>query len=281
MAVLHITEYTDPGCPFAWSAEPVRRTLQWRYGDGLTWSLRLVGLAATRAEYADKGMTPKKLSAGFERLGAEHGMPMDTSLRPAVAATLPACRAVVAARVHAPHAERPLLRALRVRHFSGQLLDEPATLRGAAADAGLEPERLEEWTGEDVVEAKLREDLEAARGPAPAAEALSHKLASWSEGLRYTCPSYEIERPSDGALAAVPGFQPVAVSEVAIANLAPELERREAPRDVEELLRWAGEPLASAEVAAVCELDLAEARQQLGRVAREQPLGQDGLWSLE
>ena len=29
MAEITITEYTDPGCPFAWSAEPARRRVEW------------------------------------------------------------------------------------------------------------------------------------------------------------------------------------------------------------------------------------------------------------
>ena len=77
-----------------------------------------------------------------------------------------------------------------------------------------------------------------------------------------------------------PGFQPAASYEVAIANLAPTLTRRPDPRDVSEVLQWAGEPLATAEVAAVCGIDLEEAREQLGRVATEHHIGFDGLWSL-
>ena len=69
-------------------------------------------------------------------------------------------------------------------------------------------------------------------------------------------------------------------NEVAIANLAPSLTRRPDPADVTEVLQWAGEPLATAEVAAVCGIDREEAREQLGRVATEQHIGFDGLWSL-
>jgi predicted DsbA family dithiol-disulfide isomerase len=28
--MLHIEVFTDPACPFAWSAEPDRRRIQWR-----------------------------------------------------------------------------------------------------------------------------------------------------------------------------------------------------------------------------------------------------------
>ncbi len=203
MAAVEITEYTDPGCPFAYSAEPFRRRLRWLYGDQLEW-------------------------------------------RPRMAARAPACRAVVAARLFAPEAEWTLLRRLRVRHFSAQLLDDPGMIADAAVDAGIDTRR---------------------------AGAVAQARA-WSGGMRYTCPSYEIERAS------VPGFQPWAAYEVALANVAPGLEQREPPSDVSEVLRWAGTPLATREVAEVCQTSDREARQALGRVAVEAHVGADGFWSL-
>ena len=53
-----------------------------------------------------------------------------------------------------------------------------------------------------------------------------------------------------------PGAQPAAVYETAIANLAPGIPRRPTPEDPLEVLTWAGEPLATAEVAAVMEIDI-------------------------
>ena len=53
-----------------------------------------------------------------------------------------------------------------------------------------------------------------------------------------------------------------------------------APSGVEEVLEWAGEPLATKEVAELCGLSLPEARQALGRVATERHVGADGFWSL-
>ncbi len=207
MAVLLFTEFTDPSCPYAWSAEPVRRELRWRYGDELAWSITVVGLSETRQEHEAKGLTPAALAAGWASLAGSHGMPMDTAELPAIAASLPACRAIVATRVHAPDAERAVLRALRVRGFGGQLLDDPRTIRGAAEDAGLDGDEFERWLHDDAVEAALRADLDAARAPSHAAAALAHKLASWPGGLRYTCPSYEISRVDDPERSiAVPGL---------------------------------------------------------------------------
>lgn len=280
MAALSITEFTDPGCPFAWSAEPTRRRLQWLFGDSLEWELRMVGLAESPSDYEEKGFTPEKQSASFRRLAREHHMPIDSSLRPRVSATLPACRAVVAVRRRQPERERAILRALRVLHFSGRLLDEPDTITAAAGRAGVDPQALQQWMREPETEALLRDDLNLTRRPTPPAIALSHKLAATDDGHRYTCPSYEIERPSDGLTLSVPGFQPLASYEVAIANLSPYAERRADPEDVREVLAWAGEPLASAEVASVCAIGLHDARERLGHVAEEEHVGFDGFWHL-
>ncbi len=274
-----ITEFTDPGCPWAWSAEPFRRRLQWLYGDKLDWSRRMVVLSDDPQEDADRGLTPKKLAAGAAKIARAHGMPIDTSVRPRTHATAPACRAIVAARLRAPAAEDPLLRAFRVRNFAGQLLDEPATLEGAAADAGLDVARLREWMAEAEVEVALEQDRAAAREPMPAARVLDERLANWSGGRRYTCPSLEIVRRSDGVRIAVPGFQPFAAYDVVLANLVPGSERREPPSSVTAVLEWAGEPLATREVAVVCDIGHDEARERLGRVATERHLGFDGLWS--
>jgi predicted DsbA family dithiol-disulfide isomerase len=281
VADVRITEFTDPGCPWAYSAEPFRRRLDWLYGDWLEWNVRMVGLSSSPDDYVERGFTPEKQASAFRSIAHEHGMPIDTRERPRMAATLPACRAVVATRRHDPERARQLLRCLRVRNFSGQLLDEPETLTGAATDAGLDPAELERWAQKPETESELRADMEEAREPMPAARVLDHKLANWSGGQRYTCPSYEITRLADGVRIAVPGFQPFGVYDVITANLVPGLDRREPAESVEEVLSWAGTPLATKEVAVVCDLDADEAREQLGRVAHQSFVGFDGFWSLD
>ena len=217
----------------------------------------------------------------MRKIAADHGMPIDTTERPRMAATLPACRAVVATRLErGTKAAQGLLRCLRVHAFSGELLDEPETLEGAAADAELDAAALREWMDGDETESALVDDMAAAREPLPAARMLDHKLANWSGGRRYTCPSYEISRLADGVTIAVPGFQPFAVYDTILANLVPDLPRRDPPSTVEEVLRWAGTPLASKEVAVVCDISLPDAREALGRVADERHVGADGFWTL-
>jgi predicted DsbA family dithiol-disulfide isomerase len=274
-----ITEFTDPACPWAYSAEPFRLKLRWLYGDAIDWRPRMVVLAEDSSEYLDKGFTPDKLSSAYATIARDHGMPIDTSLRPRMAATAPACRAVVATRLHAPAAEGAILRSFRRRCMQGELLDESSTVRHAAADAGLDPADVQAWSAEPATERAMREDMAAAREPIAAARVLDERLANWSGGRRYTCPSYEIVRGSDGVRIAVPGFQPFAAYDVVLANLVPGTERREPPGSVLEVLEWAGEPLATREVAVLCDVDHATAREELGRVADEAHVGADGFWS--
>jgi predicted DsbA family dithiol-disulfide isomerase len=273
-----ITEYTDPACPWAFSAEPFRRRLSWLYGEQIAWEVKMVGLSDGSGS---PKFTPEMLSEAYKKISREHKMPIDTRVRERMAASLPACRAVVATRLHGSYAQmRALLRRLRVRTFSGELLDAPETIDGAARDAGIDVDDLRRWIEDPATQAALDEDMAAARQPLPAARVLDAKLANWSGGRRYTCPSYEIERQADGVRIAVPGFQPFAVYDVITANLVPGLERREAPSSVEEVLEWTGTPLASIEVAVVMDIAFEDARERLGRVAIEHPVGFDGFWTL-
>ncbi|MGD9696452.1 MAG: hypothetical protein AB7V42_12435 [Thermoleophilia bacterium] len=280
MAEVRIIEYTDPGCPWAFSAEPFRRRLDWTYGDAIRWETRMVGLSPSPEHYLEAGFTPEVQATAFRDIARDHGMPIDSSVRPRMEATLPACRAVVAARLNAPERERPLLRALRLRHFAGELFDEHEVIAAAAADAGLDPAALARWVGDEATERALAADMQAARNPTPAALAQDERLAGWEGGRRYTCPSYEIERLADGRRLSAPGFQPYRAYAMALANLLPGARRRPAPGDVAEVLEWAGEPLATREVAEVMRIPDAQARERLAQTAHERPLGQDGLWSL-
>jgi 2-hydroxychromene-2-carboxylate isomerase len=269
---LEVTLFTDPACPFAFSAEPARLRLAWHYGDQLRWRTRMIVLTLEPGE-ADK------LAEGAPTLQRLYGMPIDPAPYPRAASSEPACRAVVAARLHAPQVEAPLLRRLRVRAMLGGLLDDPALVAAAAGDVGLDPSALAAWCADADVERALQADIEAARSPSPAARALDHKLGGPPDRRRYTAPSYEIKRDADGITATLPGFHPVAAYEAVIANLAPELRRRPKPESVADVLAWAGQPLATAEVATIAQLDATQARVELSRVARPTAAGADFYWT--
>jgi predicted DsbA family dithiol-disulfide isomerase len=278
---VHIAEFTDPACPWAYSAEPFRHRIDWLYEGRVQWEPRMVVLANSAAEQEEKGLTPEWLSGAYSRIAHEQRMPIDTRERPYVAGSRDACKAVVAARVHGDHvAMRRMLRGLRIRNFAGEMLDDPATIAGAATAAGIGDE-LEGWMSDPEVERELERDMRDAREPSPAARVLDHKLANWSGGRRYTCPSYEITRLEDGVRIAVPGFQPFAVYDAILANLVPGLDRRDPPSSAADVLAWKGVPLSTQEVAVVCDVPFDSAREDLGRVATQDYVGADGFWSLK
>jgi predicted DsbA family dithiol-disulfide isomerase len=282
---LNVTEYTDAACPWAWSAEPMKLRLRWLYGDQLTWQLRMIGLTSERDEYSRRGYTPEQMAQGYAMFAERYGMPLETAPRPRLGATVPACRAVVAARLHAPEHEEALLRRLRVHAMTDPngVLDEPSTIAAAATEAGLDPAELDRWSADPDVERQLAEDMALTRHPAPAAIAMRHKLAQTPQGgWRYTAPSLVFSR-DDGAALDTPGFQPSLAYENAVANLAPALERRAEPASVEELLAWAPYPLATREVAEVMGIaSLIDARHALvDSGAVELRAGTDAFWALE
>ncbi len=277
-----IRHYTDPTCPYAFSAERQRLRLLWLYGEQIDWELHMVVLAEER--YGDI-FPPERISSTRRDIQLRYGMPIDW--QPVEGgASLPACRAVVATRLHAPDREAPLLRRLRVLNFAALDLDDPAVIERAASEALIEPAELRAWTADPEVEPVLEADKRASRSPSPASRAQDYKLGGPEEARRYTCPSYELirvtEPPVDWPTASrvdLPGFRPVEAYEAALANIGPELVRRPDPESVEQVLAWAAMPVATAEVAAVCDRDIADVRAELARVGTFLPVGGDGYWT--
>ncbi len=131
---LVIEHFTDPACPFAFSAEPARFRLRWHYGEQLEWRTRMIVLTLEPGE-------AEKLAEGAPGLQQQYGMPINPAAYPRTASSEPACRAVVAARLHDPAAEEPLLRRLRVRVMMGGLLDDPGLIGGRGGRCWNRPER--------------------------------------------------------------------------------------------------------------------------------------------
>src|SRR4051794_15789946 len=126
--MLEIELFTDPACPFAFSAEPVRQRLRWHYGEQLRWRVTMIVLTLEPGE-------AEKLAEGAPGLQRRFGMPIDPAPYPRASSSEPACRAVVAARLHAPGREAPLLRRLPGRRANRGGPAGPGAVRGAAGDA--------------------------------------------------------------------------------------------------------------------------------------------------
>lgn len=278
---VRIDEFTDPICPWAYSAEPSRRRLRWLYEGRIEWVSRMVVLADDRDAQRERGYDPSRVVGAHRRIAAKHRMPIDSRQLDAVAGSHTACKAVVAAREGTGvQSARLMLRALRVAHFSGELIDRPEVIDAAASQASIDPAELSEWVSDPATEKALEIDIAEARAPSPAACVLDDKLANWSGGRRYSCPSYEITRLSDGVRIAVPGFQPFAVYDTILANLVPGLERREPAASAREVLEWSAVPLCTQEVAVMRGIGFDDAREELGRFATQRFVGADGFWSL-
>ena len=279
MERVKVTIFTDPGCPFGFNAQRQEAQLVWHYGHGLDITRRMIVLSERSSSYEERGLSRDMIALNAERLRSTYGMPMRTEPTERMAATIDACRAYVGARRGDPSRADLLLRALRRRAFSeGRPLDDPGTISEAASEVGIGTDALEAWMADEKVEAALREDMAATRAPAPEALALSHRLSKSDGGWRYSTGSAVFERGERRVV--MPGFQPFAVYEVAVANVAPDLERRPSPQSVEEVLSWASYPLATAEVAELRGVGLEEARKELdGAGAELDPAAGDGYWS--
>jgi 2-hydroxychromene-2-carboxylate isomerase len=287
--MIHVTHFTDPGCPWAYSAWPAHATLRWRYGDGLRWTNVMIGLSEEAAQYEARGYTPTRSAIGYERF-RRFGMPFQITPKARLSATSPGCRAIVATRLAEPELELAALRALQFAQFTTTgTLDNPETLRSALAtvaglDAGAIVGRIED--------ADVREAYEADRARARTAGGSPTEFqgrAANSDGqVRYTAPSLIFE--SDGRRLEAGGFQPLEAYDVVIANLDPTLPRREPADDVVDVLAAFPYALTTAEVAAVmcphlAPADVTGVQASLiaatgeGSVERR-PIGDGSLWSL-
>jgi predicted DsbA family dithiol-disulfide isomerase len=276
---MKIIIYTDPGCPFGFNAQRQELQLMWHYGHAADVERRMIVLADRSVSFEELGLSPQMIADNRERLARLYGMPMGNEPVTGMSATIDACRAYVGARMHAPDQALALLRGLRRRaHSDQQPLDDLETLRAAAGDAGLPDGSIESWLADGDVEAALRADMAATRDPLPEALALAHKLSGSDGALRYSTSSAVFEH--DDRRVVLAGFQPFAVYEVAMANVAPDIERRAAPGTVEEILAWAPFALATAEVAELRGIEIEQARDELrGSGATFTPSANDGYWA--
>jgi 2-hydroxychromene-2-carboxylate isomerase len=291
MARIDVTHISDPGCPFAYSAQPFLTALQWRYGEQLAWRHVLIGLTEERRQYAERGYTPL-LMAQANRRFARFGMPFGRQPKPDVAATARACRLVVATRLVAPELEWPVFRALQFTQFTTPLeLDTDEALRDALGrvrgiGANLADELLFRLDGPEVARA-YEADRREARAAAGSPTEFQGKTADTDGAVRYTAPSL-VFTARDGRSLEAGGFQPLEAYDVLIANLDPALERRGAPADPARILEAFDHPLTTREVAtilaegtdapddAAAELALMELADR-GQV-RAEPLGDGTLW---
>jgi 2-hydroxychromene-2-carboxylate isomerase len=245
-----VTHFSDPGCPWAYSASPAHAVLRWRYGDQLEWRLVVIGLTEQADQYVRRGYTPAGSARGYLRF-RKRGMPFATQPRARISATGLACRAIVATRLQAPEYELAVFRALQFGWFTTPLiLDDPDDLAEALGRIdGFDAAAIVDALGDRAVEEAYQADRAEARSAEGSPTAAQGKAAQSDGPVRYTAPSLIFER--GGRALEAGGFQPVEAYDVLVANLDPKLERTPPPEDPLEILKALPYGLVTQEVAAV------------------------------
>ena len=287
---VEVVHHTDPSCPWAYSAEPFMRALEWRYGDALSWRLVTIGLREDTADLERRGTTPAARVDGWRWFSETFGMPLLTAPRDRLVASGRMCRVVKAAGLQGEAAQRGMLRGVRMAWFTSlHLLDEDeAFAEIAGAVRGLDPDRLLRDLADPAVEEAYQADKAEARSAAGiGAPAIAQDRASlFDGGARFTAPSLIFRY--DGRTLVAGGFQSFEAYDVCVANLAPQLPRRPQPEPAELLAEYP-QGLTTAEVAQVCRernepADLPGTEAELTRLAeagavRRSPIGDDQtLW---
>ena len=287
--MIEVTHFSDPGCPWAWSARPGHAVLRWRYGDALQWRLVTIGLTEHADQYVERGYTPAGQARGYQYF-RRYGMPFATTPRERVAGTGRACRAIVATRLLDGALEEHAFRALQIAWFTTPaVLDQDEAIGEALRRVeGLDVAAVLAALDDPEVERAYQADRAEARSAENSATDFQGKAARTDGPVRYTAPSLTFE--TGGARLEAGGFQPVEAYDALVANLDRGIGRRPPPDDPLPLLEAFPYPLATAEVAALlAQGNLApDVRDAEGRLidlvaagrARREAAGDGAFWSV-
>ncbi len=287
MAAIEATLYTDPGCPWAYSAIPALTVLRWRYGEQLRWRIVTIGLSEDARGYVERGYTPVRASLAHTAF-RRYGMPFQAAPRRRMIATARACRAIVATRLLDAEREPEALRALQLAWFNTTLLldeDEDVAL-ALEALPGLDVAAVVGAIDDERTLAAYEDDKARARTAAGGPTEFQGKARQTDGPVRYSAPSLVLE--ANGRRLEAGGFQPVEAYDVLVANLDPSLRREGPAEDPLAALRAFPHGLVTQEVAAImapnnAPVDRAAAERALIALvgegtARRTSLGDDALW---
>ncbi len=224
-----VSVLTDPYCAWSWAAEPQLRRLQVEFGAGLDYTFVIVGLQRDAAG----------LAYDLVEAASESGMPADARvfLRDPPTSTHPAGLAITAVAEQGDPG--PYIRRLReaILLERRRMDTAPALLDAAREVGGLDLERLRIDFGSNAIVERFGAGIERGRG-------VRTPAIAFGDG-EPVAP----ERWREAALAA--GAEPVGGSP-----------------GIEDALRRFG-PMATPEVAAVCDLPGPRAPAELWRLALE------------
>lgn len=284
----HITArlYTDPESPWAYSASPALRVLEWRYREQIDWQQVMVG-PGEQGGGSSVQATPEPVDT-LIHLRDACGMPFDLEpkLRPANSSM--ACEAVISSRLQSPGSEWKVLRALQLLQFNSPLLlDDDSHLRAAISTvSGIDTDAIVD--GIEAVDVKAAYRADQAEARSTVFEPGDVRARSTPSGfvIRSSPPSIVFRR-NNQVLEAI-GFQSVQSWEGLVNILDPNLRRIPPPRSPYEAVLLYPSGLTTQEVAAIMaapdgqpdrngtERRLAEMAAE-GRVNRV-AMGNDAIW---
>jgi predicted DsbA family dithiol-disulfide isomerase len=273
MAVVHTYYYTDPMCPWSWALEPALRRLSVEFAGSFEVTFVMCGMARELSSGDAGSVVSEMLEAS-----AESGMPVDVRmwLSGAPRSSHPACLAVVAAAEQGDPA--PYLRRLREGLLCRRrkLDTADALVEEARGVPGLDLDRLRVALGSHAILEAFGGDLERC-GSVPAEH---HSPGTGRAKL----PSLEFRAADDSAVHGVYGPSDYGALRAAAVAAGAVPASSGSALAVEDALRRFGS-MATAEVAAVCDLPGPRAPAELWRLAldwrvRAERVGTDYLWSL-
>jgi predicted DsbA family dithiol-disulfide isomerase len=269
IAVVHTYYYTDPACPWSWALEPAMRKLRLELGDSFEVTYVMCGMAR---EFGDPLPVVGELLEAADR----SGMPVDTRLWLVAPprSSHPACIAVKAAAEQDDpwHYLRRLREGLMCRRRKLDSTD--ALIEEARTVPGLDIDRFRSALASHATLEAFAADLDRA-----AAVPAEHHAPGTG---RVKLPSLEFRGP-DGDVHGVYGYSDY--PSMAVAAIAAGATPGSGPATaVEDALRRFGS-MATAEVAAVCDLPGPRAPAELWRLATEwrvraDRVGSGELWTL-
>jgi predicted DsbA family dithiol-disulfide isomerase len=247
MAVVHVTYFTDPACPWSWAAEPAVRRLEVEFAEEARITYVMGGLAR-------EFRRPHETLRHVLDASAASGMPVDGRLwlDAPPASSYPACQAVKAASEQG--LDGPYLRVVREGLMARRrkLDSADALIDAARSVAGLDVERFTIDLHSNATVEAFGADLEHARAAA-------------IEGApRVDLPSFSVEGEDGRAHWLRDSWEPGPLRAAVIAAGA---TPRPLP-DLDEALRRFGS-MAAAEVAAVCDMPGPRAPTALWQAASE------------
>ena len=255
---LDVLYVTDPACPWSWGAEPALRRLQAEFGDQVRITYLMGGLAR-------EFKRPAETALHWLDAAEATGMPCDARLwlDAPMKSSYPACLAVKAAAEQGR--DGPYLRRLREAIALERVkADNADALAGVARSVpGLNADRFAVDLASNAITEAFGNDLELARTLAP-----KHH----TEAGRVPFPSFLVG--PDGATGSFDSPEVEPLRRLALdAGLTPQ-----PLPSTEEALRRFGR-MATAEVAAVCDLPGPRAPAELWRLALEWKARRDSeMW---